>query len=213
KEEVIRLIDEQGKLTEELAHDINAASQLQRVEDLYRPYKQKRRTRTTIAKEKGLEPIAESPWQQETDGITAEAVKYLSEDHDLHTSGAVLVGVNDIIAEWISDDPQFREFIREETFKRGLIHTEVKDAEKDEKRVYEMYYDYNEAVRSIASHRILAMNRGEKEDVLKIAIEPPVERIIEYLQKKVITKRAKEDSIAILQGAIEDGYKRLIQPS
>ncbi|HLR41237.1 MAG TPA: Tex family protein [Virgibacillus sp.] len=213
KEEVIRLIDEQGKLTEELAHDINAASQLQRVEDLYRPYKQKRRTRATIAKEKGLEPLAELTWQQETEGITAEAEKYLSEEHELHTTDAVLAGVNDIIAEWISDDPQFREFIREETFKRGLIHTEVKDAEKDEKRVYEMYYDYNEAVRSIASHRILAMNRGEKEDVLKIAIEPPTERIIGYLQKKVVTKRAKEDSIAILQGAIEDGYKRLIQPS
>ncbi|HLR67302.1 MAG TPA: Tex family protein [Virgibacillus sp.] len=213
KEEVIRLISEQGKLSEELEHEIKAATQLQRVEDLYRPYKQKRRTRATIAKEKGLEPLAEQIWLQDISDISLEAEKYLNEDNKLHKIDDVLAGVNDIIAEWISDDPGFRDFIREETFKRGMIHTEAKDKEKDEKSVYEMYYDYNEAVGSMVSHRILAINRGEKEEVLKVVIEPPLNRIIEYLQNKIIDNHANGKCVEILQGAIEDGYKRLIQPS
>ncbi len=213
KEEVIRLIDEQGKLTEELKQEINAAAQLQRVEDLYRPYKQKRRTRATIAKEKGLEPLAALIWQQEISSVQEEAEKFLSEEHELHTIEAVLAGVNDIIAEWISDDPGYRTFIRDETYKRGMIRSEVKNAELDEKRVYEMYYEYGEALRSLVSHRILAMNRGEKEDVLKITIEPPVERVSEFLQKKVITNYQNAITADILQAAIADSYKRLIQPS
>src|SRR5699024_2906598 len=121
KEEVIRLIDEQGKLTEELKQDINEATQLQRIEDLYRPYRQKRRTRATIAKEKGLEPLAELVWKQEPLDLYHQAETFCNEEHELHTTEDVLAGVNDIIAEWISDDPEFREFIREETFKRGLL--------------------------------------------------------------------------------------------
>ncbi|SHG31744.1 Tex family protein [Ornithinibacillus halophilus] len=210
KEEVLRLIDEQGKLTEELRNEIQQATQLQRVEDLYRPYKQKRRTKATIAKEKGLEPLAESVWKQEPVNIEQEATKYLSEEHELHTVEEVLSGVNDIIAEWVSDDPTYREFIRDETYKRGTVHTEVKDSDKDEKSVYEMYYDYNESVRSMVSHRILAVNRGEKEGILKVSIESPYERIVDYLTKKIIRNANHQD---VLLAAIEDSYKRLIQPS
>ncbi|WP_420874575.1 Tex family protein [Oceanobacillus caeni] len=213
KQEVLRIIEEQGKLTDDLEKEIKAATQLQRVEDLYRPYKQKRRTKATIAKEKGLEPLAELIWDQEISQVEEEAQKYFSEEHELHTVEDVLAGVNDIIAEWISDDAEFRDYIREETFKRGTIESEVKDEEKDEKRVYGMYYEYHEAVRSLVSHRILALNRGEKEDILKVSIEPPVERIHEFLQNKVIKKQTNEEIKAILKAAIEDSYKRLIQPS
>ena len=213
KEEVIRLIDEQGKLTEELKRDIHQATQLQRIEDLYRPYRQKRRTRATIAKEKGLEPLAELVWSQKAIHLEEEAENYFSEEHELSSIEDVISGVNDIIAEWISDEPTYREFIRETTFKQGTVLVEVKDESKDEKGVYKMYYDYNEAVRSIASHRVLALNRGEKEGVLRVVIEAPFEQIITYLQKKVIKSNGHPSSITILEEAIEDSYKRLIQPS
>lgn len=212
KQEVLRIIEEQGKLTGELEKEIKQATQLQRVEDLYRPYKQKRRTRATIAKEKGLEPLATLIWEQQTDAIYEEAEKYVSEEHEIHTVEDALAGANDIIAEWISDDAAFRDFIREETFKRGLIQSEVKNKEKDEKSVYEMYYDYLEAIRSIVSHRILALNRGEKEEVLKVTIEAPKERVLSYLKKEII--KTKEEAVAaLLEAAIEDSYKRLIHPS
>lgn len=218
KEEVIRLIDEQGKLTESLKKDIHAATQLQRVEDLYRPFKQKRRTRATIAKEKGLEPLAEQIWQQkQTDlrNLENELENYLSEEHELHTVEDVLSGVSDIIAEWISDTAEYREFIREETFKRGTIHTELKQENKikDEKAVYHMYYSYEEAIRSIVSHRILALNRGEKEEILRVTIEPPINRIIDYLKRKIIMESSTSIVIELLEHAINDSYKRLIQPS
>ncbi|HLR72095.1 MAG TPA: Tex family protein, partial [Pseudogracilibacillus sp.] len=213
KEEVIRLIDEQGKLTDELKQAISQATQLQRVEDLYRPYRQKRRTRATIAKEKGLEPLASLVWKQAGKDIKNLAQDYFSEEHDLHSVEDVLAGVNDILAEWISDDPEYREFIRNETFKRGTIESNVKDEEKDEKHVYEMYYDYSEAVRSLVSHRILALNRGEKENILRVGIEPPMERIIEYLEHKIIKSNCNNENKIILKEAITDGYKRLIQPS
>ncbi|WP_174615758.1 Tex family protein [Virgibacillus ihumii] len=213
KEEVIRLIDEQNKLTEELEREINQATQLQRVEDLYRPYKQKRRTKAAKAKEKGLEPLAVLVWEQEQQDVKSEAEAYLSEEHELFTVEDVLAGVNDIIAEWISDDPEFRKYIRNETFNRGMMRSEVKDAAKDEKGVYEMYYDYSEAVRSMVSHRTLALNRGEKEDVLKVSIEPPVDRVIEFLQKQTITNPSNQETEDIIRLAIEDSYKRLIQPS
>jgi len=213
KQEVLRIIDEQGKLTEDLKGEITKASQLQQVEDLYRPYKQKRRTKATIAKEKGLEPLAELIWKQEAGDISSEAEGYISEEHALHTVDDAIAGVNDIIAEWISDEPKNREYIRDETFKRGTIVSEAKDAAKDEKAVYEMYYDYHESVRSIVSHRILALNRGEKEDVLKVTIEPPVEKIIEYLTRSIIKNGAAEQVKTILEEAIQDSYKRLIQPS
>lgn len=213
KEEVIRLIDEQGKLTDELQIEITNAKQLQRVEDLYRPYKQKRRTKATVAKEKGLEPLAELIWQQGQITLVKEAEKYLSEEHELHKTEDVLTGANDIIAEWISDDPEYRDFIREETFKKGIIESEVKNRVNDEKGVYEMYYEYNEAIRTLVSHRTLALNRGEKDDVLKVSVEPPTERITGFLQKQILKNSSENEVVEFLQHAIEDSYKRLIQPS
>lgn len=213
KKEVLRLIEEQGKLTDELEQQINEATKLQRVEDLYRPFRQKRRTRAVIAKEKGLEPLAEKIWKQQSFALDEEAAKYFSEEHDLHTKEDVLSGVNDIIAEWISDEPSYREYIREETMKRGTLRSTLKQAEKDEKRVYEMYYDYQESVRSVVPHRVLAMNRGEKEEVLRITIEPPMEKIMNYLHKKIIKPQADEELKEIIGQAIEDSYKRLISPS
>ncbi|MFD1335563.1 Tex family protein [Oceanobacillus iheyensis] len=214
KQEVLRIIKEQGKLTKELENDIKAATQLQRVEDLYRPYKQKRRTRATIAKEKGLEPLALLVWSQEKDiDLQEEAKQYFSEEHELHTMEDVLQGINDIIAEWISDDAKYRDYIRDITFKRGLIQSEVKKQEDDEKGIYEMYYSYSEAVRSLVSHRILALNRGEKEKILKVQIEPPVEQITSYLEKQMIKNNSNEQITNSLKAAVEDSYKRLIQPS
>src|SRR5690625_1519640 len=213
KEEVIRLITEQGKLTEELERDILEATQLQRIEDLYRPYRQKRRTRATIAKEKGLEQLAQLVWSQQEIDIKNEAEKFFSEENEIETIESVLAGVNDIIAEWISDEPEFREYIRKETFNRGTVRAEVKSEDQDEKGVYKMYYEYSESIRSLVSHRILALNRGEKEDVLRVAIEPPTERILAFLQKQVIKMDSDEICREMLQMALEDGYKRLIQPS
>ncbi|MBU5266428.1 Tex family protein [Virgibacillus proomii] len=213
KQEVLRSIEEQGKLTDELRQEILQAMQLQRVEDLYRPYKQKRRTRATIAKEKGLEPLAELVWQQEITKLDEEAAKYISEEHELHTVEDVLAGVNDIIAEWISEEPAYREYMRDETVKRGFIESEAKDVEKDEKQVYEMYYEFHESIRSLVSHRILALNRGEKEGVLKVSIHPSTERIIEFLNERIIKQSVSSEVKELLQHAIDDSYKRLIQPS
>lgn len=215
KEEVLRIIDEQGKLTGTLAEEISNATQLQRVEDLYRPYKQKRRTRATIAKEKGLEPLAEVIWKQVGTDVRSQASEYISEESELHSLDDVLAGVNDIIAEWISDEAKFREYIRKHTFQHGTIQSEVKEKEKakDEKGVFEMYYDYQEAVRSLVSHRILALNRGEKEGVLKVTIEPDTETLLAYLKKQIVKTQANEAEKELLQNAVEDSYKRLIQPS
>ncbi|WP_138419026.1 Tex family protein [Aquibacillus sediminis] len=213
KQEVIRLIEEQGKLTPELKLEIEQAKKLQKVEDLYRPYKQKRRTRATIAKEKGLEPLAQLVWEQEIQELDQEAKSYLSEEQELTTIEDVLAGVNDIIAEWISDDPTYRDYIRDKTFKQGSIQSEVKKKEADEKGVYEMYYDYQEPVRTIVSHRVLALNRGEKEGIIKVGLVPPAEQILSYLNKKVIIANASVKVKELLEQAIEDSYKRLIQPS
>lgn len=212
KEEVLRLIDEQGKLTPELKKEIQESKQLQKVEDLYRPYKQKRRTRATIAKEKGLEPLAEMVWKQEPFSLDIEAEKYLSEEYELHTVEDVLTGVQDIIAEWISDDPKFRDYIREDTFRKGTISSQVKKQEKDEKGVFEMYYEYEEGISKAASHRILALNRGEKEDILKVSINPPIDHILEYLERNII-KTSDSSLSKLLKVTVEDAYKRLIQPS
>lgn len=213
KEEVIRLIAEQEKLTDELQGQIERATKLQRVEDLYRPYRQKRRTRATIAKEKGLEPFAQQVWNQEVQNIDDEAAQFFSEEHELHTVEEVLAGVNDIIAEWISDDPTFRNYIRETTWKHGVIETNVKDVEKDEKEIYKMYYEYDEAIRTLVAHRTLAINRGEKEDVLRVTIEAPIEKITTYLNEKVITEQISPACVELMKEAIDDSYKRLIQPS
>ena len=212
KEEIIRLIDEQGKLTDELKKDIQAANKLQRLEDLYRPYKQKRRTRATIAKEKGLEPLAEKVWAQKGIQVQQEAEQYLSEENELVEVSDVLQGVNDIIAEKSSDEAKLRETIGAMTFSKGIIKTEIKKNAEDEKEIYQMYYDFQEQVSKIAHHRVLAVNRGEKEKVLRVTIEPPVENVISYLQKEIIMNQDIEEA-NIIQAAIDDGYKRLLEPS
>jgi protein Tex len=213
KEEVLRLIEEQGKLTEELKQEILKATKLQQVEDLYRPYKQKRRTKATIAKEKGLEPLAEwlmtFPFQAD---VNEKAKEFLSEEKEVLTIEDALQGAKDIIAEKISDDPEFRQWIRKETFKKGTIFSVVKAEEKDEKKVYEMYYEYEEPVNKIVPHRVLAMNRGEKEEVLRVTINPPQDLILSYLHKQII-RNEQSPAASIVSEAIEDGYKRLIQPS
>ncbi len=213
KEEVIRIIDEQGKLTEELATNINQATKLQEVEDLYRPYKQKRRTKATVAKEKGLEPLADWILTFPLSGsLEEEAKKYINEEKEVHTTLEAITGAKDIIAEFISDQAEIRKWVRFETLKHGAIQTAVKDAEKDEKKVFEMYYDYEEPVSKIVPHRILAINRGEKEEILRVAIRPDVEKITIYLYKNIIQN---EKSIVVeeVKSAIDDSYKRLIQPS
>src|SRR5690625_4819078 len=213
KEEVIRLIDEQGKLTDELRAEIERAVKLQRVEDLYRPYRQKRRTRATVEEEEGVEALAEQVWNHEVSEVEVVASQFISEEHELVKVEDVLQGVNDIIAEGISDDASFRSYIRDVTWKEGTIHTVLKEAENDEKKVYEMYYDYHERIRSIVSHRTLAINRAEKEDVLRVTIEAPVEKILQFLHKKIITSEHAVSCRVLLEGAIEDSYKRLIEPS
>lgn len=213
KEEVIRLIDEQGKLTEELKGSISKAVKLQEVEDLYRPYKQKRRTKATVAKEKGLEPFAE--WLltfPKTGSLEEQAKKYISNEKEVSSVDEVYTGAKDIVAEWVSDEAEGRKWIRRETSKKGIIETVVKDASNDEKNVYEMYYAYEEPVSKIVPHRILALNRGEKEDILRVNIKPDTDFILQFLKKKWIRVPGAISSNLVAE-AIEDGYKRLIQPS
>lgn len=213
KQEVIRLIEEQGKLTEELSAAITKATKLQVLEDLYRPYKQKRRTRATTAKEKGLEPFAQ--WLRSfprNGSIEAEAQKYVSEEKGVASVEEAVAGAQDIIAEQIADDAGFREYIRKETFKHAKIRSQVKDAKKDEKGIFEMYYDYEEPVSRIVPHRVLALNRGEKEDVLRVSIQPDGDRLVRDLTRRII-KYPNAFTAKIVEEAIEDGYKRLIQPS
>ncbi|ASS90002.1 Tex family protein [Aeribacillus pallidus] len=213
KEEVIRLIEEQGKLTESLRNEILAAEKLQQVEDLYRPYRQKRRTKATIAKERGLEPLAKWIYSLPLAGsIEEEAEKYINEEKEIHTVEDALSGAKDIIAEWISDDPNYRQWIREQTLKEGMVVSTCKDEEKDEKKVFEMYYQYEEPIRKIVPHRVLALNRGEKEGILRVAIEPPTEQIVAYLKKKVVSDQ-RTIAADILIETLEDAYRRLIQPS
>ncbi|MGC4378085.1 Tex family protein [Fictibacillus sp. Mic-4] len=213
KEEVIRLIEEQGKLTNELKAAIEKAGKLQEVEDLYRPYKQKRRTRATIAKEKGLGGLADWLLEQKSQiDVEKEAQKYLSEEKEVLTIEDALKGAQDIIAEWVSDDAETRKWIRHLTYNEGIVRTTVKNKDADEKRVYEMYYEYSEPVQKIVPHRILAVNRGEKEDILKVAIEAPEEKIVERLSKKII-KNTLSEAKPFVEEALADGYKRLIAPS
>ncbi|MEK5393634.1 Tex family protein [Margalitia sp. FSL K6-0131] len=213
KEEVIRLIGEQGKLTDELQQKIIAADKLQTIEDLYRPYKQKRRTKATIAKEKGLEPLAEWMMTFPTTGnVEEKAAQFISEEKEVHTAEEAIIGAKDIIAEWVSDEASHREWIRRDTYKTGIISSSVKKAENDEKKVFEMYYEYEEPIRKIVPHRILALNRGEKEDILRVSIQPEIERIIDQLSKKVI-KTSHSITAIYVQQAVEDAYKRLIQPA
>ncbi|WP_404460353.1 Tex family protein [Sutcliffiella horikoshii] len=213
KEEVTRLIEEQGKLTPELKASILKSTKLQQVEDLYRPYKQKRRTKATVAKEKGLEPYAE--WLltfPSSPSLEEKAADFLSEEKEVTTVEEVLEGAKDILAETFSDEPTYRQYIRDVTYKQGKVVSAVKKAEKDEKEVFAMYYEYEEAISRILPHRILAVNRGEKEEVLRISIAAPTERIVEYLIRQVI-KRESSIATPLIKEAIEDGYKRLIEPA
>ena len=213
KEEVIRLIDEQGKLTGELKTNIEKSVKLQEVEDLYRPYKQKRRTKATVAKEKGLEPLAEWILSLPLQGsIEAEASKYLSDEKGVTTVEEAIAGAQDIIAEMFSDDASSRKWIRTETSKRGLIESEVKDRDKDEKDVYEMYYGYAEPISKIVPHRILALNRGEKEGILRVSVKVETDSVLNYLNRKWITN-TKSLTATTIEEAVNDAYKRLIQPS
>ncbi|OUL03610.1 Tex family protein [Bacillus spizizenii] len=214
KEEVIRLIAEQDKLTDDLKRKIEQSVKLQEVEDLYRPYKQKRKTKATVAKSKGLEPLADYILTLPRDNRLAQtADQYISEEKEVFTREEAIEGAKHIIAEQISDEPSFRKWIRQETFKRGTIKSAAgKSADTDEKNVYEMYYEYEEPIAKVVPHRVLAMNRGEKEDILKVSIEPPADHIKVYLEKQIIKNRSTSVK-EILQETIEDSYKRLIQPA
>ena len=211
KETVLNSIEEQGKLTEELKAQILAAETMVVVEDLYRPYKPKRRTRAIIAKEKGLEPLANViSLQMISTSLLEEAAKYIDAEKEVNTAEEAIAGAKDIIAESISDEADYRSKIRDLTVKKGHLISVAKDPEAES--VYEMYYDFNEPVAKLAGHRVLAVNRGENEKILTVKIEAPVEDIIRYLEKQIIVKDNPETT-PILQEVIVDAYERLIAPS
>ncbi|WP_148932693.1 Tex family protein [Paenibacillus methanolicus] len=212
KREVIRLIDEQGKLTDELRTSIVAAVKLQEVEDLYRPYRQKRKTRASVAKERGLEPLAQWLLSQPRQGDPQrEAARYVDADKGVATPEEALQGAMDIIAEQLADDAKIRAWVRKFTFDNGVIRTEAKD--KDQESVYEMYYSYQEPVKRLPPHRTLAINRGEREEVLRVALDVQAERIRDYIDRQTIRGGTPQPIKEILLATIEDAYKRLIAPS
>ena len=211
KEQVLSSIEEQGKLTEELRKQIQAAETLVVVEDLYLPYRPKRRTRATIAKEKGLEPLAELIFAQEVDKPLEEiAVAYIDEEKEVSTVEDAIKGAMDIIAEMISEVALYRSIIRRATGEKGTLISIAKDEEVES--VFEMYYDFDEPISKLAGHRVLAINRGEKEKILTVKIEAPVENILRYLEKKVIV-RDNPYTTDVLKEVIDDSYKRLIAPA
>lgn len=211
KREVLRIIEEQGKLSTELRADIEKATKLQEVEDLYRPYRQKRKTRASVAKEKGLEPLADWILSQPREGdVLAEAARYVDEDKGVATAEEALQGAKDIIAEIMADEPKIRAWVRKYVWDRGVVITKAKDAEQES--VYEMYYDYQEPVNKLPSHRILAINRGEREEVLKVSIDVQVESIFDNMNRHYI-KRWGSIVVPVLNEVVEDAYKRLIAPA
>lgn len=211
KEQVLATIEEQGKLTDELKTQILSAETLVVVEDLYRPFRPKRRTRAIIAKEKGLEPLAALIMLQKTEIPLEEAAKaYVSEEKEVKTVEEALAGAKDIIAEYISDEADYRIYIRDLTVKQGKIISAAKDPEVQS--VYEMYYEFEEPVTKLAGHRILALNRGEKEKILTVKVEAPEEKILQYLEKKTIITD-NTHTTPILKEVVEDSYKRLIAPA
>ena len=209
KEQVIKSIEEQGKLTNELTLAIEKAMTATEVEDLYLPYRPKKRTRATIAKEKGLEPLATIIMEQQEAEIEKVAQAYINEEKGVTDIKTALLGAQDILAEAISDEADYRGYIRKLTYNKGLIVTKAKD-EKAE-TVFDMYYDYSEKVSAIPGHRILAINRGEKEKALSVKIEAPVEEILAYLERKVVKKESTTRDY--LMPMLEDSYKRLIAPA
>ena len=211
KEQVLSSIEEQGKLTEELKRQILAAETLVVVEDLYRPYRPKRRTRATIAKEKGLESLASLiTLQQLTVPVLDCALEYVNPEKEVCTPEEAVAGAKDIIAESISDEADYRIWIRKRTMQKGKVISAARD--ENAESVYEMYYEFEEPVEKLAGHRILALNRGEKEKFLTVKIEAPQEDILRYLEKKVIHKD-NPHTTPVLKEAIEDSYKRLIAPA
>ena len=211
KEQVLSTIEEQGKLTEELKKQIQAADTLVAVDDLYRPYRPKRRTRATIAKEKGLEPLANVlSLQQLAHSAEKEAAAYISEEKGVLTVEEALQGAMDIVAEAIADEADYRTYIREKTMQKGRLTSTAKD--ENAESVYEMYYDFEEPVAKLAGHRILALNRGEKEKILTVKLEAPEEEIIRYLEKKTI-RRDNPYTTPYLKEAVADSYQRLIAPA
>lgn len=210
RQEIIRIIDEQGKLTEELTKSINEAVTLSELEDLYRPYKQKKRTRAIIAKERGLEPLSEIIYAQtEKADIYEIAKNYINEEKQVNTVEEAIAGALDIIAEIISDEPKYRKLIKSMCFREATISSK---AAKEEKSAYEMYYDFNEGILRIPSHRILAINRGENEEFLKVKIEKPEEKILQIIENNVIKDNSTQFT-QMLKDTILDAYKRLIEPS
>ena len=212
KEEIIENISNQGKLTEELRAEILAANVLQKLEDLYRPYKQKKRTKATIAKENGLDPLSEAVFQNQ-DQAVLEKMAQLSTHEAVPTLDDVWNGVHEILAEKIADEAKYREWIRNFTYKNGQYTCQVKDESLDERKVYEIYYEFTQPIKSMVSHRILATNRGEKEGVLKVNLEVDTNKIHKYLAKHIIPKKANEWVVKKLTTAYEDAYKRFIQPA
>ena len=211
KEQVLATIEEQGKLTDELKAQILAAETQVLVEDLYRPYRPKRRTRAIIAKEKGLEPLAQIILAQEvTEPLETIAEQYVSEEKEVKDVADAIAGARDIIAEQISDNADYRKYIRDITREEGILTSTAKDEQAQS--VYEMYYEYQEPVKKIAGHRVLALNRGEKEKFLVVKLEAPEERILTYLCKKTITEE-NEIVTPVLEEAVTDSYKRLIAPA
>ena len=210
KEEVTNSIEEQGKLTEEIVKDLENAVTLAEVEDIYRPYKQKKKTRATVAKAKGLEPLAEIILAQtETRDINEIATEYINEEKEVKSAEEAIQGALDIIAENISDNPEYRKIIKKIVYTEGMIET--KASKPDEKSAYEMYYDFNEKVNKMPSHRILAINRGEKEDFLKVKIVKDEEKILQIIQKDII--KGETQFTQYLIATIVDSFKRLIEPS
>lgn len=211
KEQVLAGIEEQGQLTEELKAQILAAETLVVVEDLYRPYRPKRRTRATVAKEKGLEPLAALLLLQELNAPVEEvALEYISEEKGVASAEEAIAGAKDIIAESISDEADYRIYIRDLTTKQGKITSVAKDEEAQS--VYEMYYAFEEPITRLAGHRILALNRGEKEKFLTVKVEAPEDKVLRYLEKKVI-QHDNPYTTPVLKDAIADSYKRLIEPA
>ena len=209
KDDVIRIIEEQGKLTSEIKVSIEKANTLQEVEDIYAPYKQKKRTRATIAKERGLEQLALDILNKNISNIDEEAYKYINPEKDVNSVEDAIKGANDIIAEIVSDDAKIRKYIRELALREGVIVTKNSN---EEKSVYDMYYDYSESVKTIAPHRVLAINRGEKEDFLKVKVEINNEKVINYIINEYVNDKNLKNKEVIVS-AIEDSYKRLIFPS
>ncbi|HLV50263.1 MAG TPA: Tex-like N-terminal domain-containing protein, partial [Erysipelothrix sp.] len=212
KEEIIRLISEQGKMTEALQAEILKADKLNQLEDLYRPYRPKRRTKAVMAREKGLEPLAEYILSMPLEGdIDAVAQKFVSDE--VPSIEAALAGAHEIMAEIFGDEPEYRRFIRAYTFKNGIVSSAISKGELDEKKVYEMYYDFKEPLNRIANHRVLAMNRAEKEGVIKVEIVIDEAPIFAYLGKSIIGNRFKSISTPFVMKAYEDAYRRFIKPS